>query len=82
MQPERIDSARMSSGDRISEHRGLGLHHQSGIIGQGVYSSSELKWITHEGEGKPIFLQLNYHIRKVYSLMNGYAILNTFSKSF
>ena len=43
MQPERIDSERMSSGDRISEFRGLGLHHQSGIIGQGVYSSGELK---------------------------------------
>jgi len=33
----------MSSGDRISEYRGLGSHHQSGIIGQGVYSSGKLK---------------------------------------
>ncbi len=82
MQPERIDSERMSSGDGMSEFRGLGLHHQSGIIGQGVYSSSKLKWITHEGKGKPIFLQPDYHIRKVYSLMNGSAILYTFSKSF
>ena len=79
MQPERIDSARMSSGDRISEHRGLGLHHQSGIIGQGVYSSSKLKWITHEGEGKPIFLQPIHHIRKNYSFKSGFAALKTFS---
>ena len=33
----------MSSGDGISENRGLGSHHQSGIIGQGVYSSGKLK---------------------------------------
>ena len=43
MQPERIDSARMGSGDGISERRGLGLHHPSGIMGQGVYSCGELK---------------------------------------
>ena len=43
MQPERIDSTRMSSGDGISERRGLGLHHQSGIIDQGVYGRGELK---------------------------------------
>ncbi len=36
----------MSSGDRISENRGLGSHHQSGIIGQGVYGSGELKRLT------------------------------------
>jgi hypothetical protein len=45
MQPERTDSVRMSSGDRTSENRGLGLHLQSGIIGQGVYSSGELKYL-------------------------------------
>jgi hypothetical protein len=36
----------MSSGDRISEFRGLGLHHQSGIIGQGVCGCGELKCLT------------------------------------
>jgi len=33
----------MNSGDGTSERRGLGLHHQSGIIGQGVYGRGELK---------------------------------------
>jgi hypothetical protein len=46
MQPGRIDSRRMNSGDRISEPRGLGLHHQSGIIGQGVHGCGELKRLT------------------------------------
>src|SRR5665648_352546 len=74
MQPERIDSARMGSGDRTSECRGLGLHHQSGIIGQGVYSRGELKWFTHGGTGKPISLQSNYHIKIIYSSKSGSAI--------
>ncbi len=64
----------MNSGDGNSKCRGLGLHHQSGIIGQGVYSRGELKWFTHEGKGKPIFLQSNYHIRIIYSSKNGFAI--------
>jgi hypothetical protein len=33
----------MHSGDGIAKYRGLGSHHQSGIIGQGVYSSGKLK---------------------------------------
>jgi hypothetical protein len=46
MRPERIDSAQMRSGDRTTERRGLGLHRQSGIIGQGVRSRGELKRLT------------------------------------
>ncbi len=42
-QLERIDPGRMRSGDGTAELRGLELLHQSGIIGQGVYSSGELK---------------------------------------
>jgi len=82
MQPERIDSERMCSGDRITEFRGLGLHHPSGIMGQGVYERGKLKWITHVGIGKPIFLQPNYHIKSNYVKRNGSAILYSYRAIF
>lgn len=63
MRLERIDSSRRYAGNSTFETRGPELHHPSGNMGQGVYSRSELKEITSVGIGKPIFLQMYYHIR-------------------
>lgn len=73
MRLERIDPPQMRSGDGIAKWRGLGLHHPSGIMGQGVYSRSELKRITRGGIGKPIFSQPIHHIRKICSIEAGSA---------
>lgn len=71
MRLERIDPPQMCSGDGITKWRGLGLHYPSGIMGQGVYSRSELKRVIRGGEGKPIFSQPIHHIRKIHSTTVG-----------